>query len=768
MEKASPVLSPHLHRKTAATAVQQAPVPFFQPKLTVNQPNDVYEQEADAMADKVMRMTNHEAVHTNPAPLVVQKKCAACEAEEEVHRKEDEEDGAIQLKPIAPIQRKCAACEQKEQVHRHASGMGVPAVTPAVQQTLQSAGQSMDNGTRSFMEQRFGYDFGQVQIHNDSLAHRSSADISAHAYTHGSHIVFGAGQYQPHTSSGRQLLAHELTHVVQQNHSSIKRKEGLVQREPADKPMTRDAEIRQSMTSPGQYDFSPFTMTVSVYNFGINKHQLKKEHKKILDEVAILVKMMPPDKWDILVTGEADSTGEPELNNPLSENRANEVKKYIKRASGVSLPSLGEGEDNPVATNENVSGRTRNRRVDIHFVPKFKPIPPPPPKPCEKEPCEKPKKLCEKYPYLPILCKSSDFDCTGSIFEAMICMLFTCLIEPLAAICKCLETPALCFCLQFPSLCTPKSKKKLRACPIEVDLPTGRLPIYEEWAFLQLKDGVRMGINFKEDPEEGCACKCGEFKQNVRGFTEIEYEDGTVKRDKKALTPGIWLEEKVFHEDGDRTANSEYGHRSHRPRTDNGKGQPDDRFLPDQASGCRYKGSDMPGFTSPFASYPEVRRTIFFEFEGGPVDTCTVPGVRTEMRSYWHRWEVKGEIRKPPPPKGPGGGTPGGGTGPRKRVRVTGRKAPATSGTPSGAYYGGGISPTAKKGDVYTLSIDFDVPGRDEVFTYDVKVTVIGADADTVTIRTENAYDVNIAPPGTPDVFLKTHKTITLKRDILK
>jgi hypothetical protein len=131
---------------------------------------------------------------------------------------------------------------------------------------------------------------------------------------------------------------------------------------------------------------------------------------------------------------------------------------------------------------------------------------------------------------------------------------------------------------------------------------------------------------------------------------------------------------------------------------------------------------------------------------------------------------VKGEIRKPPPPKGPGSGpgTPGGGTGPRKRVRVTGRKAPATSGKAYGSSYGGGISPTAKKGDVYTLSLDFSVPGRDEVFTYDVKVTVIEADADSVTIRTENAYDVNIAPPGTSDIFLKAHKTITLKRDMLK
>lgn len=754
------------------TAKKEAP-PFFppvtvQPKLTVSAADDPYEREADATADKVMRMTNHEAVHAAPAPLVIQKKCAACEAEEKLHRKENDEDRAIQLKPIAPIQRKCAACEAEEHVHRHAAGTGVPAVTPAVQQTLQSAGQPMDNGTRSFMEQRFGYDFGQVQIHNDSLAHQSSADISAHAFTHGSHIVFGAGQYQPHTSSGRQLLAHELTHVVQQNHSSIKRKQGLVQRAPKDIPMTRDAEIRQSMTSPGQFDFTPSTMTVSIYNFGINKHDLKKEHKKILDEIALLVKIMPPDKWDILITGEADSTGEPELNNPLSENRANEVKKYIKKASGVSLRSLGEGEDNPIASNENVSGRTRNRRVDIRFIPKFKIIPPPPPPPCEKEPCEdKKKSLCERHPDIPLLCRG--FDCTGSIFEALACMLITCLLEPFAAICKCLETPALCFCIKFPSLCTPKTKKKPKACPTKVDLPHGRQAVGESWPFMMLRNSdFTMRLTFDDDPQKGCACRCGEYKQNVRGFFETAYADGTVKRGKKPLTPGIFLEEKTFHEDGNGKVNSEYGHRSHLPRF-NSAFSPDDRFEPNQAAGCQYIGNDAPGMGPAKEWEHEVRLTMFLEFEGGPVDTCTIPGVRTEMRKYWHRWEVSGEIRKPPPPKGPGGGPgPGGGTGPRKRVRVTGRKTTAPSVTPYGAYYGGGISPTAKKGDVYTLSLDFNVAGRDEVFTYDVTVTVIDADADSITIRTHNAYDQNIAPPGAPDIILKAHKTATIKREMLK
>jgi hypothetical protein len=68
------------------------------------------------------------------------------------------------------------------------------------------------------MERRFGYDFSNVQIHNDSLAHQSSKDINALAFTHGNHIVFGSGHYQPNTNKGKQLVTHELVHVIQQDH----------------------------------------------------------------------------------------------------------------------------------------------------------------------------------------------------------------------------------------------------------------------------------------------------------------------------------------------------------------------------------------------------------------------------------------------------------------------------------------------------------------------------------------------------------------------
>ncbi len=91
------------------------------------------------------------------------------------------------------------------------------AAPPIVHETLAEGGYPLDSGTRAFMEERFGYDFSHVRIHADAKAAESAEAVNAHAYTVGSHIVFGAGRYVPHTTPGRGLLAHELTHVVQQS-----------------------------------------------------------------------------------------------------------------------------------------------------------------------------------------------------------------------------------------------------------------------------------------------------------------------------------------------------------------------------------------------------------------------------------------------------------------------------------------------------------------------------------------------------------------------
>ena len=91
-----------------------------------------------------------------------------------------------------------------------------PAVPPIVHDVLSSPGQPLDRDTRAFMESRFGHDFSGVRVHADARAAQSARAVSALAYTVGRDVVFGSGQYRPGTMMGKRLLAHELTHVVQQ------------------------------------------------------------------------------------------------------------------------------------------------------------------------------------------------------------------------------------------------------------------------------------------------------------------------------------------------------------------------------------------------------------------------------------------------------------------------------------------------------------------------------------------------------------------------
>ena len=99
-------------------------------------------------------------------------------------------------------------------------------VPESVHEVLRSPGQSLDTSTRSFMEARFGHDFSRVRVHTDARADESARGVNAVAYTVGQRIAFASGAYAPGTPVGRRLLAHELTHVLQQRGT-----EPVIQRE---------------------------------------------------------------------------------------------------------------------------------------------------------------------------------------------------------------------------------------------------------------------------------------------------------------------------------------------------------------------------------------------------------------------------------------------------------------------------------------------------------------------------------------------------------
>ncbi|TVR78168.1 MAG: DUF4157 domain-containing protein [Rhodospirillales bacterium] len=125
---------------------------------------------------------------------------------------------------IGVLHRKCAACEEEGTLQRRRGPGRDPDTVPAiVHDVLRAPGQPLDADTRAFFEPRFGHDFSRVRVHTDARAAGSARAVNARAYTVGSDIVFTQGAFAPGSRAGRQLLAHELAHVVQQAPLTIKR-----------------------------------------------------------------------------------------------------------------------------------------------------------------------------------------------------------------------------------------------------------------------------------------------------------------------------------------------------------------------------------------------------------------------------------------------------------------------------------------------------------------------------------------------------------------
>jgi hypothetical protein len=211
----------------AATAV-----PAVQMKMAVNKPGDKFEQEADLMADKVMRMPA-------PAPIAGKEEKLQRQPEEKLQKKEEDKiqkaampEEKIQKKEDDKLQ-KAPSAEEKLQRKGNDD-------TPSVDETLQSAiqskaagGQPLSSDVRSSMEPHFGADFSNVRIHNDNESAVLSKQLSARAFTYRNHIFFARDQYQPGTGEGKRLIAHELTHTLQQAAGVQRSNNGdsLIQRE---------------------------------------------------------------------------------------------------------------------------------------------------------------------------------------------------------------------------------------------------------------------------------------------------------------------------------------------------------------------------------------------------------------------------------------------------------------------------------------------------------------------------------------------------------
>ena len=205
VDQAGTTIVPHFWHDFSRVNVHSNGPGMIQTKLKINKPRDIYEQEADRVADAVMRMEEPRVQRqVEPKEDLLQSKPLAGQITPLVQRQpdptdEDEEEEMIQAKPLVSQ---------------------TPEVTPAISsiiQSLQDGGRPLSGSERSFFEPRFGTDFSNVHIHNDKRAASVARSVNARAFTVGHNVVFGAGENSLNTLAGRKLLAHELMHVVQQS-----------------------------------------------------------------------------------------------------------------------------------------------------------------------------------------------------------------------------------------------------------------------------------------------------------------------------------------------------------------------------------------------------------------------------------------------------------------------------------------------------------------------------------------------------------------------
>jgi outer membrane protein OmpA-like peptidoglycan-associated protein len=325
--------------KTLVFPAQRLPGPL-QAKLPVGAFDDPLEHEADRVADQVMRMPAPGVSLTSARPRV-SRLCEACAAEEE-----------------EKLQRKEAG----------ASHGGASDAPDSVHAVLRSPGQSLDAGARGFFESRFGQSFGDVRVHADRAGDEAAQSVGALAFTVGRDVAFRTGAYAPDTQGGRQLLAHELTHVLQQRGAGRR-----TQRTPACPPRPT-SEAAQSRTPAGilakKVEWIPSSLsTLDIMDFAVGDAKLPPGTTTDSAWQQGMSIMAGDPSIEITVDGFTDCTGSDGENVSLRQARANTVlsvlqkevrSKVVRSKPAMSLSTF-------LDTNGTPEGRARNRSVRIAF-----------------------------------------------------------------------------------------------------------------------------------------------------------------------------------------------------------------------------------------------------------------------------------------------------------------------------------------------------------------------------------------------------------------
>lgn len=357
--------SAHNVQNGKPNAIQQLKgnIPFFaaQAKLSVGKADDVYEKEADAMADKVVQRAesnpfnavesffpaspiqkkseeeNPDKIQAKPLsdsikPLVqlmtneeekVQEKCEVCEKESVFSKTTENEESNN-------IQQKCESCEHEEEnIQKKSNGDGNTS-TNTVEKTLKStkgSGSVLPSNSKTQMERSFGADFSNVKIHSNSTSALMNRQLGAQAFTNGNDIYFNSGKFNTSSKSGNHLLAHELTHVIQQN----KGIDNNIQRF-CDNRLTTVPTTGMNGCST---DTSRPTHQNTEINYVVGKWAIDASGLAVIS--AIAAKWHADARNDtIRIDGFASCDGEASTNWRLSCDRANAVENELKNPSDGS------------------------------------------------------------------------------------------------------------------------------------------------------------------------------------------------------------------------------------------------------------------------------------------------------------------------------------------------------------------------------------------------------------------------------------------------
>ena len=306
----------------------------------------------------------------------------------------------------------CAECGKTKGLPGGRPEKAFPNLPSIVSEVVNSAGQPLDAATHDFFSRRFAHDFSgirlhappvepltasvtpvrnrledeadriaegvmthgpadgaadlsDVRIHTGSRAAESARAVNARAYTIGRDVVFGKDEYQPNSSIGRRLLAHELAHVVQQSDGTG----AQVQREVFERDFPGGGRAEEERTGMHR-----------LWNFDVGQSKLKEEHLKAIKELAkkISASLDPKNAEEqVDLEGQASSTGTAKSNEALAKRRAEAVKKALTdegvAASKIRITVVGEAKSEVGTTQENFA---RSRAVRVMFVPRVKLTPP--------------------------------------------------------------------------------------------------------------------------------------------------------------------------------------------------------------------------------------------------------------------------------------------------------------------------------------------------------------------------------------------------------